>query len=119
MSKTRQAPSSHAFARLRGIPALLAVLLSLANCLTGCALGPRQIHNAHQKYNEAIKDSFCREMLLNLVRLRYRETPEFVDIGGVAAQYSFDGTARIDAGFLRGLFDLDKLGPGATINRSE
>ena len=115
MAKIPQAPPSTCLARLC---AWLALSVA-ATGSTGCALGPRQIYFAHQKYNEAIKDSFCREMLLNLVRLKYRETPEFVDIGGVAAQYSFDGTARIDGGFVSGLFSLDKLAPGATLNRSE
>lgn len=32
-------------------------------------------------------------MLLNLVRLRYGETPEFLSVGGIAAQYTFDGRA--------------------------
>ncbi len=32
-------------------------------------------------------------MLLNLVRLRYRETPEFLTVGGIAAQYTIDGSA--------------------------
>src|SRR5690349_13008666 len=64
-------------------------------CTSGCALGPRQIDVGHLRYNQAIKESFDRELLLNLVRMKYRETPEFVDIGGVAAQYNFD--ASLDA----------------------
>ncbi len=32
-------------------------------------------------------------MLLNLVRLKYREPPEFLTVAGVAAQYTFDGAA--------------------------
>lgn len=61
--------------------------------LSGCTLGPRQIHNGRLKYNEAIQQTFQEEMLLNLVRLKYREIPEFLSVGGIAAQYSFDGRA--------------------------
>ena len=65
----------------------------LGAVLAGCTLGPRQIHKGRLEYNQAIQQSFREEMLLNLVRLRYRETPEFMSIGGIAAQYTFDGRA--------------------------
>jgi hypothetical protein len=61
--------------------------------LAGCTLGPRQIHKGRLEYNQAVQQSFREEMLLNLVRLRYRETPEFLTVGGIAAQYTFDGAA--------------------------
>ena len=70
--------------------ALCCVLLAL---LAGCTLGPRQIHKGRLQYNDAVQKSFREETLLNLVRLRYRETPEFLSVGGIAAQYTFDGTA--------------------------
>lgn len=70
--------------------ALCCVLLAL---LAGCTLGPRQIHKGRLEYNEAVQQSFREETLLNLVRLRYRETPEFLSVGGIAAQYTFDGSA--------------------------
>jgi hypothetical protein len=56
-------------------------------------MGPKQIHKGRLEYNEAIQESFREEILLNLVRLRYRETPDFISIGGIAAQYTFDGAA--------------------------
>lgn len=61
--------------------------------VVGCTLGPRQIHEGRLEYNQAVQESFREEMLLNLVRLRYRETPEFLTVGGIAAQYTFDGRA--------------------------
>lgn len=61
--------------------------------LAGCTLGPRQIRKGRLAYNQAVQKSFREEMLLNLVRLRYRETPEFLSVGGIAAQYTFDGRA--------------------------
>lgn len=61
--------------------------------LLGCTLGPRQIPKGRLEYNQAVQKSFREEMLLNLVRLRYRETPEFLSVGGIAAQYTFDGRA--------------------------
>jgi hypothetical protein len=69
---------------------LCCVLVAL---LAGCTLGPRQIPKGRLEYNQAVQESFRQEMLLNLVRLRYRETPEFLTVGGIAAQYTFDGRA--------------------------
>ena len=59
----------------------------------GCAvrLGPRTVPGARFNYNEAIARSLNEQLLLNLVRLRYRDTPLFVDVGSVIAQYSLSG----------------------------
>ncbi len=79
---------------MRTKPAILriACCLSLA-LLSGCTLGPRQIDKGKLEYNEAVQGAFQQEMLLNLVRLKYRETPEFLKVGGIAAQYTFEGSA--------------------------
>lgn len=76
------------------MPVRTAILSSLCCLLlTGCTLGPREIPKGRLEYNQAVQKSFREEMLLNLVRLRYRETPEFLSVGGIAAQYTFDGRA--------------------------
>ena len=75
--------------------------------LCGCALGPKQINVGHLKYNEAIHRTFREELLLNLVRMKYRELPEFVDVGGIAAQYSFESSFGMDANFLGQFFGFN------------
>lgn len=64
----------------------------LAACVS-CAtkLGPRTVPGARFNYNEAIARSLNEQLLLNLVRLRYRDTPLFIDVGSVIAQYSLSG----------------------------
>ena len=84
---------------------------------SGCTLGPRQIDASRIKYNESIQRTFQEEILLNLVRLKYRETPEFVSIGGVAAQYTWNGAAAVDAGLLEGA--PTAFGIDAVIRREE
>ena len=61
--------------------------------LSGCAtrVGPRTIPAARFDYNKTIARSLDEQLLLNLVRPRYRDTPLFVDIGGVVAQYTVSG----------------------------
>lgn len=87
--------------------ALLGVVLG---AVPGCVMGPKQIDAGHLRYNQAIQQSFSRELLLNIVRLRYREPAEFVDIGGVAAQYSFEGNASINGNVIDGILNLQNLG---------
>jgi hypothetical protein len=47
-------------------------------------------------YNEQIVRSADAELLLNVVRLRYNESPLFLELGSVVAQYGYD--ASLNAG---------------------
>lgn len=67
----------------------LIFLLSLA-VLGGC-VGPRAIRHSREKYNSAVQVTRNEQLLLNLVRLRYRDTPSFLELGSLATQFSFDG----------------------------
>lgn len=74
-------------ARIALAAALLGELLLVA-CAT--RMGPRTIPAARFDYNERIARSQNDQLLLNLVRLRYRDTPVFLDVGTVIAQYTLD-----------------------------
>jgi hypothetical protein len=82
--------------RAGSIPGLLALLAS--GCATG--LGPGAVRHERPDYNRQIVRSADAEMLLNLVRLRYNDSPLFLELGGVVAQYSYDAslTAGAQAG---------------------
>lgn len=58
-------------------------------------LGPRTIPAARFDYNERIARSQNDQLLLNLVRLRYRDTPVFLDVGAVIAQYTLDARVSV------------------------
>lgn len=69
-----------------------------ASCLVGCAgIGPRAIRHERFNYNEAVVRTFDEQMLLNLVRLRYRDTPYFLDVANISTQYEFRGSASAGA----------------------
>ena len=72
--------------------AILLAAMALGACAT--RLGPKTIPAARFDYNERIARSQNEQLLLNLVRLRYRDTPVFLDVGTVIAQYTLD--ARVD-----------------------
>jgi len=81
--------------RLRLGIGLLAVAV-LAGCNT---MGPRTVPGARLNYNEAIARSRDEQLLLNLVRLRYRDTPLFLDISSVTTQYNLEYAAGVSPSF--------------------
>jgi hypothetical protein len=72
-------------------------MLFCSGCTTG--LGPYAVRADRPDYNEQIVRSANSEMLLNLVRLRYDDTPLFLELGAVVSQYSvnsaFNGSGQV------------------------
>ena len=50
--------------------------------------GPDAMRASREEYNEAVQVSERRELLLNLVRLRYDETPYFLQISSITTTFS-------------------------------
>jgi hypothetical protein len=71
------------------------ILYGIVSLLAGgCAsLGPRAVKQTHYEYNTAIAKTINEELLLNLVRLRYRDTPYFLEVGNLSENRKF--TTRI------------------------
>ncbi|MCK4341944.1 MAG: hypothetical protein KAY37_09505 [Phycisphaerae bacterium] len=94
-----------------------------ALALSGCALGPAALRNSRQPYNEVIQRTTNEQLLLNLVRLQYRESPLFLEIGSVAAQFSFRQSASIDGTINENIpyeaINPDELGLGAQFGYEE
>ena len=68
------------------------VLLSLISY--GCAgIGPRTIARDRFDYTTAISDSWKRQMLLNMVMMRYGDAPMFLDVASIINQYSVETDA--------------------------
>lgn len=87
--------------------------------VAGCAVqvGPKQLAPARYHYNQAIANSLNEQLLLNLVRLRYRDTPLFLEISSVLAQYSVTGTGSLSPSIDFG--GDDSLGLGAELEYTE
>lgn len=67
--------------------ALVAAMLLLSGCAT--SYGAKTIVPSGHDYNKAIADSLDQQLLLNLVRLRYRDTVVFMDITSVTTQHQY------------------------------
>ncbi len=63
---------------------LAAVACSLA---AGCTSLPRDLGKVRLSYNEVVKTSGEQQLLLNIVRLRYADTPSSLAVSAIAAQY--------------------------------
>ncbi len=72
------------------------------------------------EYNEAVQISEQRELLLNLVRLRYTDPPEFLAISSISTQMNFEAGASVGGVF--GEVEESNsafLSPGASVGYSE
>ena len=68
--------------RLRQAVALGFVVVVFAGC--GGRLGPATVSLTRTHYNVAAQETSAQELLLNLVRLRYRDTPYFLQIASLS-----------------------------------
>ena len=74
-----------------------------AAALAGCAsLGPSTIARDRIDYDHAITASWKRAMLLNMVKLRYGDTPMFLDVASIINSYTIEGQVNAGGGWLRG-----------------
>jgi hypothetical protein len=62
---------------------------------TGCQLGPQALKMGHGAYANAARQILDEQMLLNLVRMRYRETPVWLEVTSIATQFDFDSSGEV------------------------
>jgi hypothetical protein len=70
--------------------------LALAGCIS--SVGSQSIQRDYTPYNQTIAYNQSQQMLLNLVRMRYRESPLFLKVGAVSVSYGFELTGGARAG---------------------
>jgi hypothetical protein len=82
----------------RACPLRLAALVAVAPLLAaaaGCAsFGPNSLKKERLQYNAALHMTADQQMLLNLVRLRYHESPVFLEIDSISTQYAWEATGE-------------------------
>jgi hypothetical protein len=79
-----------------------ATLLLFCLLLVGCTIGPRQLKGNRLSYNVSIQKSNNEELLLNLVRLRYMEIPNFMQVSSVTSSFEYSLALQAEGGWARG-----------------
>lgn len=70
----------------------LAAILLLGGCQS-TPVGPRALKSSQDKYNQALVQNSDEQLLANIVRLRYRDNPLFIDVSTMAQTVGFDVSA--------------------------
>lgn len=95
-------------ARGRGGP--VAALMVACMLTAGCtSFGPSMLGPDRLQYNEVVKTSAEKELMLNIVRLRYTDTPSSLAVSSIAAQFECTRSAGLLPFF---------TAAGADVNRS-
>ncbi len=75
---------------------LCTLLLTLPGCVS---LGPGAIQGSRADYNIALRNTEDEQLLLNLVRLRYRDRLLFLEASSLTTQFRFGGSAGATYGY--------------------
>lgn len=97
----------------------LVVSLSLvAAALAGCqTAGPRSLRYGRGTYNVAIQQTNSEQLLLNLVRLRYRDAPLFLEVTSISSSLSVEVGASVTGAVARG--GGGSVAPGSSVTYIE
>ena len=72
----------------------------LAACagVSGC-LGPKAVRYTRMRYNEVVRDTNDEQLLMNIVRLRYADSPVFIDLPNITSQFEVAGQGNYLGGY--------------------
>ena len=86
-------------------------LLVVSSIIFGCTkYGPVFLQSERTQYNQAIQKTNDEQLLLNLVRLKYHDTPLFMEVHSIASQFTLQNdigiSTQLQAG-AKGIFTPD------------
>lgn len=106
------------FRTSRRLPRIVHLTMAVAICLgsAGC-LGPTAIALTRLRYNEVYRDTNDEQLLLNVVRLRYADSPIFIDLPTITSQFELSGRGNYSYGLNGDGPGLNNLGLGELFYR--
>jgi hypothetical protein len=87
--------------------------MAIGGCvgLAGC-LGPKAVRYTRLRYNEVVRDTNDEQLLLNIVRLRYADSPVFIDLPSITSQFEISGGGGYLGGYGNQYHGHTNLGSG-------
>ena len=76
---------------------IVGLLLMSTGCLHPSKVGPQSLPRDRVNYSLSLADSWKEQILLNIVKIRYVDTPMFVDVGSIVASYTLTLGATAEA----------------------
>jgi hypothetical protein len=76
----------------------LVIVLAASAGMSGC-LGPRAVRYTRLRYNEVVRDTNDEQLLINIVRLRYADSPVFIDLPNITSQFEMAGGGNYLGGY--------------------
>ncbi|HWE37223.1 MAG TPA: hypothetical protein VG406_11710 [Isosphaeraceae bacterium] len=73
--------------RSRGDARRAALLAALLCAAAGGCLGPAAVRSTRLRYNEVVRSTNDEQLLINIVRLRYADSPVFIDLPTITSQF--------------------------------
>src|SRR5262245_62779558 len=74
------------------------VVLAAGAGLCGC-IGPKAVRYTRLRYNEVVRDTNDQQLLMNIVRLRYADSPVFIDLPNITSQFEMAGRGNYLGGY--------------------
>ena len=70
-----------------GFAPLAALMAACLAATAGGCVGPAAVRSTRMRYNEAVRSTNDEQILMNLVRLRYADSPVFIDLPTITSQF--------------------------------
>ncbi len=74
------------------------LLAGVSACVSGC-VGPNAVRYTRMRYNEVVRDTNDEQLLMNIVRLRYADSPVFIDLPNITSQFEVAGRGNYLGGY--------------------
>jgi hypothetical protein len=78
------------------ISLVIGVIVSVVGCTS---IGPKTIPRDRSSYIDSVSTSWKSQTLLNIVKLRYADTPVFLELSQIVSGYTLESTLSAEAGF--------------------
>jgi hypothetical protein len=96
----------------------IAAIVASSLVSTGCQIGPGRLKVANSHYSDAVRVAMAEQLLVNLVRMRYRDGSTFLAVTNISTQFEFNTALNVN-GNVVAQGGADSVGIGGGVSYSE